>query len=138
MFRRDASTHQTGQAIERLHRATATAVLFVIAFASTATAASAWALWRHTYEVWVDANKVEHRREVGWKKLATTAAKSDCVSRGIREAHAEYHTLTGKGIGAILAGSKVGFDQRNTRFKLGYRNFECWPESVDPRGPKRK
>ena len=112
--------------------------LSVLTFASPPANASAWVLWTHTYEVWVDANKAEHRREVGWKKMATTAAKSDCVSRGATEAHAEYHALTGRGVRATLAGSKVGFDQRNTRFKLGYRNFECWPDTVDPRGLKKK
>jgi hypothetical protein len=102
----------------------------------TAHAEGAWVLWKHSYEVWIDANKDSHRRDVAWTKVARTAAKSDCEQRSGREARAEYDTLTGKGIRATLGGSKVGFDQRNRRFRHGYRNFECWPDTVDPRGPK--
>ena len=63
-----------------------------------------------------------------------TAAKSDCDDRRLREARAEYDALTGKR--ATLTGSEVGFDQSNTRYKRGYRSFECYPDTVDPRGPK--
>ena len=65
-------------------------------------------------------------------------AKADCNDRATREARAEYDTLTGKGVRATLSGSEVGFDQKNTRFRKGYRKFECWPDTVDPRGPKAK
>jgi len=95
-------------------------------------------LWEHSYEVWVDTNKGSHRRDVAWKKVTVTASKSDCDDRRVREARAEYYTLTGKGVGATLAGSEVGFDQSNTRYKHGYRRFECWPDTVDPRQPKAK
>jgi hypothetical protein len=90
------------------------------------------------YKVWVDANKTEHRREVTWKMVAKSATKSDCESRRVSEARAEYDTLAGKGIRVSLAGSKVGFEQRNTRFRHAYRNFECRPDTADPRGPKGK
>lgn len=106
--------------------------------AATSHAQSAWVLWEHSYEVWVDSNKENHRRDVYWKKVAATAAKSDCTDRAVREARAEYYTLTGKGVGATLAGSEVGFHQTNTRYRHGYRKFECWPDTVDPRGVKRK
>jgi hypothetical protein len=56
-----------------------------------------------------------HRRDVAWKKLNATAAKSDCDDRRVREAGAENYTLTGIGVEATLAGSEVGFDQKNTR-----------------------
>jgi hypothetical protein len=93
-------------------------------------------LWRHSYEVWIDANKVSHRRDVAWKKVHMTTAKSDCDDRRVREARAEYYSLTGKRVGATLTGSEVRFDQSNTRYKHGYRSFECLPDTVDPRGPK--
>ena len=76
-------------------------------------------LGKHSYEVSVDSNKVDHRRDVAWKKVAATAAKSDCEDRSVNEARAEYDALAGEGIRAILAGSKVGFNQRNTRFTQG-------------------
>jgi hypothetical protein len=95
-------------------------------------------LWKHSYEVWIDANKVSHRRDVAWKKVNVTTAKSDCDDRRVREARAEYDALTGKRVGARLTGSEVGFDQRDTRYKHGYRSFECFPDTVDPRGPKGK
>ncbi len=105
--------------------------------AATARAEAAWVLWKHSYEVWID-RKENHRRDVGWKKVNATAAKSECDDRRVREARAEYDTLTGKGVGATLSGSEVGFDQKNTRFKRGYRSFECYPDTVDPRGAKGK
>jgi len=112
--------------------------LSLLTSAATASAESAWVCWKHSYEVWVESNGTEHRRDVSWKKVATTGAKSDCESRGAREARAEYDTLTGKGVRATLAGSKVAFDQRKTRFTRGYRTFECWPDTVDPRATKGK
>ena len=114
------------------------AALSLLTSAATAHAQSAWVLWEHSYEVWIDSNKENHRRDGYWKKVTATAAKSDCDDRTVREARAEYYTLTGKGVGATLAGSEVGFDQRNTRYKHGYRSFECWPDTVDPRGAKGK
>ena len=118
-------------------------VLLLVAFsvltsAATAHAQSAWVLWKHSYEVWIDTNKDSHRRDVAWKKVTATAAKSDCDDRTVREARAEYYTLTGRGVGATLTGSKVGFDQSNTRYKRGYHSFECLPDTVDPRRPKGK
>ena len=112
--------------------------LGLLTFPSTAYAASSWVLWEHAYEVWVDSNKDNHRRDIRWTKVATTATKADCKDRSVNEARAEYDALTAQGIGATLAGSTVGFHQRNTRFAQGYRNFECYPDSVDPRGPKGK
>jgi hypothetical protein len=122
--------------VTRLRRTAMTVVLSVLPLAMSAHAESAWVLWKHAYEVWVDSNKDNHRRDVAWKKVATTSNKSDCNDRALSEARAEYDTLTGKGVRATLAGSAVGFDQRNTRFSHGYRSFECWPGTVDPRGPR--
>jgi hypothetical protein len=121
-----------------LQRGSVITMLVLLTWAVTADAKGAWVLWRHSYEVWVDGSKADHRRDVAWKKVAATAAKSDCEQRGVSEARAEYHTLTGKGIRATLSGSKVGFHQPHKRFTHGYRNFECWPDTVDPRGPKTK
>ena len=105
---------------------------------ATVYAEITWVLWEHSYEVWIDTNKDSHRREVSWKKVIAGTAKSDCDDRRVREARAEYSTLTGRGVGATLTGSKVGFDQSNTRYKRGYHSFECLPDTVDPRGPKAK
>ena len=101
-------------------------------------AESAWVLWEHAYEVFVDGNKNQQRRTVSWKRVTVMAARTDCDDRRMREARAEFDLLTGKGIGATLTGSEVGFDQRNTRFKRGYRSFECWPDTVDPKRAKGK
>jgi hypothetical protein len=105
-------------------------------FAGVAYAERAWVLWEHSYEVWVDKNKDNHRRDVAWKKVASTSAKSDCDDRTLSEARAEYYTLIGRGIRATLSRSEVGFDQKNTRFRHGFRRFECWPDTVDPRGAR--
>ena len=122
----------------RLGRTSLLLALSLLICAATAYAEGAWVLWKHSYEVWVDSNKENHRRDGAWKKVKATTAKSDCDDRRMREARAEYYTLTGQGVRATLAGSQVGFDQKNTRYKRGYRSFECWPDTVDPRGPKTK
>jgi len=101
-------------------------------------AESGWVLWEHAYEVFVDSNNNQQRRSVSWKSVMVVTARTDCDDRRMREARAEFDLLTGKGVGATLTGSEVGFDQRNTRFKRGYRSFECWPDTVDPRKAKRK
>ena len=107
--------------------------LFLLTSAATVHAESKWVLWKHSYEVWIDINKVSHRRDVAWKKVSTMTAKTDCDDRRVHEARAEYDSLTGKLVGATLTSSEVGFDQSNTRYKRGYRRFECWPDTVDPR-----
>ena len=122
----------------RLPRRAQLLVLSLLAWAAPAHAEGAWVLWEHSYEVWVDSNKENHRRDGYWKKVTTTASKADCDDRRVGEARAEYYELTGKGVWATLAGSEVGFDQSNTRYKRGYHSFECWPDTVDPRGPKGK
>src|SRR5262249_26615818 len=108
--------------------------LCLLTFPATAYAASACVLWEHAFEVWVDGNKDDHRPDSRWTKVATTATQADCKDRSVNEARAEYDALTGQGIRATLAGSTVGFNQRNTRFTRGYRRFECYPDTVDPRG----
>ena len=94
----------------RLGRSASLLVAFsLLTSVATAYAQSAWVLWEHSYEVWVDSSKVNHRRDGYWKKVTATVAKSDCDDRRVREARAEYSTLTGRGVGATLTGSKVGF-----------------------------
>jgi hypothetical protein len=117
-------------------RASLLLALSQLASAATAHAENKWVLWKHSYEIWIDTNKVSHRRDIAWKKVTVTAAKSDCDNRRLREARAEYDALTGKR--ATLTGSEVGFDQSNTRYKRGYRSFECYPDAVEPRGVKGK
>src|SRR4029453_4326822 len=123
----------------RLARRAALLVVFsLLTSAATAHAEGAWVLWKHSYEVWVDTNKVSHRREVSWRKVNATTAKSDCDDRRVREARAEYYALTGQGVRAPLAGSQGGFDQKKTRYKRGSRIFECCPAPGDPGGPRGK
>jgi len=76
--------------------------------------------WKHSYEVWIDANKDSHRRDVARKKVNVATAKSDCDDRRVREARAEYYSLTGQDVGTTLAGSEVGFRQSKKRYKHGY------------------
>ena len=106
--------------------------------ASATLAESAWVLWEHAYEVFADGNKNQQRRTVSWKRVTVVPARTDCDDRRMREARTEFDLLTGRGVGATLTGSEVGFNQRNTRFKRGYRSFECWPDTVDPKRAKGK
>jgi len=97
-----------------------------------------WVLWEHSYEVFADAGKDQQRRNLSWKRVTVLASPSDCDDRKLREARAEFDLLTGKGVAAALTDSEVAFDQRNTRFKRGYRSFECWPATMDPTRAKHK
>ena len=64
-------------------RASLLVALCLLTSAATAHAESKWALWKHSYEVWIDTNKVSHRRDVAWKKVNMTTAKSDCDDRRV-------------------------------------------------------
>jgi hypothetical protein len=108
------------------------AALSVLGPHGTIGAAGAWVLWQHSYEVFVDANKDQQLRSVSWKRVTVLGTQSDCDERKVSEARAEFDILSGRGVGATLTGAEVAFDQRNTRFKRGYRSFECWPDTVDP------
>src|SRR5438094_8281678 len=89
-------------------------------------------------EVWFDSIREINLIDVNWKKVTAMSDNTYYDELTVREARAEYYTLIGKGVRATLVGSKVGFDQSNTRYKLGYHSFECWPDTVDPRGAKGK
>ena len=69
----------------RLGRTSLLLALSLLICAATAYAEGAWVLWKHSYEVWVDTNKDNHRRDVAWKKVKATTAKSDCDDRRVRE-----------------------------------------------------
>jgi hypothetical protein len=118
--------------------ALAVIVSLTASHSTAALAQSGWVLWEHAYEVFVDGNNNQPRRSVSWKRVTAAVARTNCDDRRMREARAEFDLLTGKGVGATLTGSEVGFDQRNTRFKRGYRSFECWPDTVDPTTAKPK
>src|SRR5262249_51327926 len=96
------STTKKDEVVTTLGRAALFRVLFLVSPVTTAYSEGAWVLWKHSYAVFVDSNKDRQRREVSWKKVTATAAKSDCDERRVRDARAEYHTLTGKGVRATL------------------------------------
>jgi hypothetical protein len=84
--------------------ATLLLALSLLTSAATAHAASTRGAMEDSYEVWVDSNKDSHRRDVAWRKVSATTAKSDCDDRRVREARAEYYTLTGQGVPAAHSG----------------------------------
>ena len=51
-------------------RASLLVALCLLTSAATAHAESKWVLWKHSYEVWIDTNKVGHRREFILAELA--------------------------------------------------------------------
>ena len=55
-----------------LRRASLLVALSLLISAATAYAECAWVLWEHSYEVWVDSNKDNHRRDGYWKKVTAT------------------------------------------------------------------
>jgi len=66
-------------------------VLLALSLLTSPTTACAEGAWGgHSYEVWIDANKDSHRRDVARKQVNVATAKSDCDDRRVREARAEY------------------------------------------------
>jgi hypothetical protein len=69
----------------RLLRASVIA-LSLLTSAATASAEGAWVLWEHSYEVWVDSNRENHRRDGYWKNSLSrwpsrTATTVGCARR---------------------------------------------------------
>lgn len=67
--------------LKRLRRASVIATLPLFALAATAHAERAWCCWSTRMMSGVDSNEADHRRDVAWKKVAATNAKSDCDDR---------------------------------------------------------
>ena len=91
---------------------------FLLTSAATADAECAWVLWN---EVSLDSG------QVGWVAVQAETTKRDCdlsASGKVKEAASD---------GAIVKGNIV----RPQLLPLSYR-FVCFPDTVDPRGPKGK
>ena len=70
------------QAILRQRRASVIATLTLLTSAATAHTEGAWVLWKHSYEVWVDTNKDNRRRDVAWKKVKATKRNRTATTGG--------------------------------------------------------
>lgn len=58
--------------------------LILVASRTAVGAQGGWVLWEHSYEVFVDAHKDPHRRNVSWKRVTVLAARADCDDRRVR------------------------------------------------------
>jgi hypothetical protein len=54
-------------------RATQIIMLSLCTSTATVSAEAAWVRWKHSYEVWVDSYRTDHRSDVSWHRVATTA-----------------------------------------------------------------
>jgi hypothetical protein len=66
--------------------ATLLVALSLLTSAATASAEGAWVLWEHSYEVWVDSNKENHRPDL--YRRASTASGVNRRPRGSESAPA--------------------------------------------------
>jgi hypothetical protein len=98
----------------RLRRASALVTLFVLASAATAYAECAWVLW------------IEPDGQGGrWTRRSAWDSRRACVAE-----QAQSESAATQLIDALRKSGKATADDRPMR-------FSCWPDTVDPRGPKK-
>jgi hypothetical protein len=107
------ATAEEGQTMMRLRRASVIAALSLLTSAATAYAECAWVLWTRTKEPGV----------AGWWNGPTWKAHSAYTSKSACE--------DPLGILPKAASDPIGVSSRDL-------NVKCFPDTVDPRGPKGK
>src|SRR5262245_50233812 len=127
----------------RLHRTSMIATLAVLAWAATASAECAWVLWRD-HEILVKGMPWPQKE---WKAESAHKAQKECetVLTAVSQVEAKHSQPGPDNPGILDVTSEPGFV--SIRFKPkdaddfgGYSNirYRCFPDTVDPRGPKGK
>ena len=115
----------------RLRRASVIATLSLLAWTATASAECGWVLWE------ISSPSVTNR-EWSYDKIAAEASNDACKQRA--EIAIQRRTLQGRLHGWTIA---RGDANRLTYTKVDppdqfFADFDCWPDTVDPRRPKGK
>ena len=112
----------------RLRRAAVIATLILLAWAATAGAECAWVSWQ-----WMVGMKEDYGHDTPKDRVAAYPTQAACMA----DVHARAWSIPM----AKEKGSKV-YDHSSgsavQRANGTTTSFECWPDTVDPRGPKGK
>jgi hypothetical protein len=107
-------------------------VVLLPAAVGTASAEAAWALWK--------GSVVSERGEApDWRRVAAFNSEAECRASALREARflydGESRRRDSRSRGLEIAGSVVDIP---IEFDMMTVSFECYPDTIDPRGPKGK
>jgi hypothetical protein len=116
----------------RLARRASLAVVLLVASVGTASADDEWVLW--------ESRVVSERGQVPtWRRVEAFNGAAECRASALREARFVYDRESRRRYahagGLELKGSEV---QIPIEFDWLTVSFECYPGTMDPRGPRRK
>jgi hypothetical protein len=116
------------------------ALLAVLAFASSAGAECAWALWvRHTF-VNVGGKAIDTR---AWELESAVPAYATCHeaarqrARRMTEPSPDATNVKERKVSELIGGGFiVSTDFKEPEYSASSVEFQCFPDTIDPRGPK--
>jgi len=117
------------------------AALCVLLTAGPASAECAWVLWMKTELVNVTAGKIESD---GWQIESAVPTYAACTTSARRRAErtaepSEGPNVKGTGLNELIGGGfRVSKQYRSPEHASASVEFRCFPDTVDPRGPKGK
>lgn len=118
-----ATQRETGErrAMTRLRRASVIATLLLLTWIATAGAERAWNLW---------SQGVRNQRAITWFTMAAYPSLNECRT-ALKEA---AETLQNSGYELVDTAESITAMKDDDNFT----GLTCLPDTVDPRGPKRK
>jgi hypothetical protein len=117
----------------RLERASMIAMLFLLAWAATASAECSWVLWSDFSDYETRPPKSSQLNP----KLAFEA-KPDC-ERAMEKALKDHEFFTKNGVDGYKTTRGADYFMLTHNNQLLYKiDYVCLPDTIDPRGPKGK
>jgi hypothetical protein len=121
----------------RLCRASVMVAVALLASVATGYGTSAWVLWMHTI---ADVNGARFGED--WERSQAVSTESQCSDARDEALPIMLAYFRGKydGTGTVVRreGTTVVISWRDSDgLHLTKMRHECWPDTVDPRGPKK-